>query len=42
MKDPLALSCDDLRDLAETHLQELEVIIEMMIDADVELCQDLA
>ncbi|MEJ2402736.1 MAG: hypothetical protein P8171_00380 [Candidatus Thiodiazotropha sp.] len=41
MKDPLALSCEELRELADTHMQELEIIIEMMIDAEVELCQDL-
>ncbi|MET0026550.1 MAG: hypothetical protein ABW101_02840 [Candidatus Thiodiazotropha sp.] len=41
MKDPLAITCDELRELAEIHMLEVEVIIEMMIEADADLCQDL-
>ncbi|MET0065217.1 MAG: hypothetical protein ABW076_02630 [Candidatus Thiodiazotropha sp.] len=42
MNENLAITCDELRELAETHMQEVEVIIEMMIEADAELCQEMA
>jgi hypothetical protein len=40
MKDMLQISCEELREMADTHPTELEVIIEMLIEAEAELCSD--
>lgn len=39
MKDTLIVSCAELRELAETNPDEIEVIVEMMIEADVDICR---
>ncbi len=39
MKDTLTISCAELRELAETNPDEIEVIVEMMIEADVDICR---
>ena len=40
MKEMLQISCADLRELADISPDELEVIVEMMIEAEAELCND--
>jgi hypothetical protein len=42
MNDTLLFSCAELRELAETHPEEIEVIVEMLIEADEDLCQDIS
>ena len=42
MLDPLLVDCAELRALAEEYPFEMEVIVEMMIEADEELCLDQA
>jgi len=42
MNDSLAISCAELREIAESNPDEIEVIVEMMIEADEELCQEAA
>jgi hypothetical protein len=37
----LHISCEEWRNLSETFPAEMEVILEMMIEADAELCGDL-
>jgi hypothetical protein len=37
----LAMNCDELRELATDFPMEMGVIVEMLIDAEEELCQDL-
>ena len=41
MNDMLQISCADLREMADISPDELEVIVEMMIEAEAELCADL-
>jgi hypothetical protein len=41
MKEMLQISCAELRELADSSPEELEVIVEMMIEAEAELCSDL-
>ena len=36
----LALSCSELLELSEEYPTEMESIIEMLIDADEDLCQE--
>lgn len=36
----LAMNCDELRELATDFPMEMGVIVEMLIDAEEELCQD--
>ena len=38
--DELDMCCEELRELAENYPREMEVIVEMLIDADEELCRD--
>ncbi len=38
MSDSLLFTCAELREIAETHPAEIEVIVEMLIESDVELC----
>ncbi len=38
----LKIECAELRELADENPAEMEVIVEMMIEAEEELCQDLA
>ncbi len=38
----LKIDCDQVRELAEEASEEMEVIIEMLIEAEEELCEDLA
>lgn len=38
MNEMLQIRCEDLRQIAEENLSEAEVIVEMMIEADEELC----
>ncbi len=40
MNDSLLFTCDELWEIAEINPQELEIIIEMMIEADVDLCRE--
>ncbi len=40
--DNLSVDCAELRELAEESPAEMEVIVEMMIEADEELCDDEA
>ncbi|MEJ2609186.1 MAG: hypothetical protein P8179_03650 [Candidatus Thiodiazotropha sp.] len=40
MNEMLEISCTELRELAEANPVEIEVIIEMMIESDTELCKD--
>ncbi len=42
MHDSLLFTCDELREIAEINPYELEVIIEMMIEADMDLCLEAA
>ena len=39
--DFLSLSCDEWRDLSDAYPAEMEVITEMLIDAEAEICGDL-
>ncbi len=41
MKEMLEITCAELRDLVDSSPDELEVIVEMMIEADAEICSDL-
>ncbi|MEJ2691998.1 MAG: hypothetical protein P8166_02810 [Candidatus Thiodiazotropha sp.] len=41
MKEMLQISCAELREMADSNPEELEVIVEMMIEAEEELCSDL-
>ena len=41
MKEMLQISCADLREMADSNPDEIEVIVEMMIEAEAELCNDL-
>ena len=38
MNDMLAVNCDEWREIAESNPEEMEVIIEMMIEADEQIC----
>jgi len=40
MNDMLQISCTELREMADISPDELEVIVEMMIEAEVDLCSD--
>jgi hypothetical protein len=40
MADPMRIDCQEWRDLSEEFPAEMEVITEMMIDADEEVCED--
>jgi hypothetical protein len=40
MNEMLQISCDELREMADASPDELEVIVEMLIEAEVELCVD--
>jgi hypothetical protein len=40
MNEMLQISCDELREMADVSPDELEVIVEMLIEAEVELCVD--
>ncbi len=40
MEDMLQITCAELRELVDSSPDELEVIIEMMIEAEAELCSD--
>lgn len=40
MSEPLHLDCQEWRDLSELFPVEMEVITEMLIDADEEVCGD--
>jgi hypothetical protein len=40
MNEMLQISCAELREMADISPDELEVIMEMMIEAEVELCID--
>ena len=40
MNDSLSISCSELREIADSNPDEMEIIVEMMIEADEELCQD--
>jgi hypothetical protein len=41
MEDMLQISCTELREMADVNPEEIEVIVEMMIEAEEELCDDL-
>jgi hypothetical protein len=38
MKDMLTVNCEEWREIAESYPEEMEVIIEMMIEADEQIC----
>lgn len=38
----LQISCSELRELADSNPDEIEVIVEMMIEAEAELCADMS
>ena len=42
MKENLQISCEELREMADVNPDEVEVIVEMMIEAEAEdeLCSD--
>ena len=40
MTEMLQIHCDDWREIAEENMAEAEVIMEMMIEADEEICID--
>lgn len=40
MNDVLLFTCEELRELAEAYPKELEIIIEMMIEADADICRE--
>ncbi len=40
MNEMLQISCTELRELANISPDELEVIVEMMIEAEEDLCSD--
>ncbi|MEL0584377.1 MAG: hypothetical protein AAES65_05790 [Candidatus Thiodiazotropha sp. (ex. Lucinoma kazani)] len=42
MNDMLQISCSELRELADSNPDEIEVIVEMMIEAEAELCTDMS
>jgi hypothetical protein len=42
MDEMLQISCSDLREMADSNPEELEVIVEMMIEAEEELCSDFS
>ncbi len=39
---PLAVDCAELRELAEANPEEMAIIVEMMIEAEEELCLEEA
>ena len=40
MSNILAVNCDEWREIADANPDEMEVIIEMMIEADEQICVD--
>ena len=42
MSDSLIFTCEELRDLADTFPAEIEIIVEMLIESEAELCQEAA
>lgn len=40
INEMLQVSCAELRELATANPQEVEVIVEMMIEAEADLCSD--
>lgn len=42
MNEMLQISCAELREMADANPDELEVIVEMMIEAEAELCTDFS
>lgn len=38
MNNMLAVNCEEWREIAESYPEEMEVIIEMMIEADEQIC----
>jgi hypothetical protein len=42
MNEMLQISCTELRELADISPDELEVIVEMMIEAEEDLCSDIS
>ena len=40
MTDILRVDCDDWRNLCELFPAEMEIVTEMMIEAEVELCEE--
>ena len=42
MSNVLELNCADWREVAEQHPEEMAVVVEMMIDADEEICVEAA
>ena len=42
MNEMLQISCPELRELADISPDELEVIVEMMIEAEEDLCSDIS
>lgn len=41
-EDQLKIECADLLAMSEENPSEIEVIVDMLIEADEELCEDLA
>ena len=42
MSDELNFTCEELRELADAFPDQIEIIIEMLIESDAELCQEAA
>jgi hypothetical protein len=42
MSDELIFTCEELRELADAFPDEIEIIIEMLIESEAELCQEAA
>jgi len=42
MSDTLIFTCEELRELADAFPEQIEIIIEMLIESDAEVCQEAA
>ena len=42
MSDELMFTCEELRELADAFPDEIEIIVEMLIESETELCLEAA
>ena len=42
MSDELIFTCEEMRDLADAFPDEIEIIVEMLIESDAEICLEAA
>ena len=42
MSDKLTFTCEELRELADAFPDQIEIIIEMLIESDAEICEEAA